>query len=243
VSERDGIGLVRLSDPERRNALSVALSDDLADAVEQVLVWDVGAIVLTAEPPVFCAGGSLDGLLDGQPPLRDRYRGFLALANAPVPSVAAVAGAAVGAGVNLALACDVIVTAPRAQFDCRFLDVGIHPGGGHLWRLGRRVGSQGVAALVLFGETLHGDEAVRAGLAWKCVDEPELESVAIDLARRVVTRPRALVRRTVASMRSSDVILDPSSAFELELEAQEWSMDQPDFKDRVRELRQSIGGR
>lgn len=235
-----GVGVVRLSDPERRNALSSALSDDLAAAVAQVLEWGVGAIVLMADPPAFCAGGSLEELLATHPPLRDRYSGFLALADAPVPSIAAVGGPAIGAGVNLALACDVILTTPRALFDFRFLDVGIHPGGGHLWRLGRRVGNQGVAALVLFGETLDGCEAVRAGLAWKCVDESDLESVVLDLARRAARRPRALVERTVASMRASELILDPISAFDLELGAQRWSMDQPDFQDRIRDIQQSL---
>ena len=243
ATEERGVGIVRLSDPERRNALSRALSDDLAAAVDQVLGWGVGAIVLMADPPVFCAGGSLDGLLAGQAPLRDLYKGFLALADTPVPSIAAVGGAVIGAGVNLALACDVIVTTPRAQFDFRFLDVGIHPGGGHLWRLGRRVGNQGVAALVLFGETLDGREAVQAGLAWRCVDESDLESVVVDLAQRAAKRPRALVERTVASMRASELILDPNSAFDLELVAQQWSMDQPDFKEKIRKIQRSLGER
>ena len=240
ATEQHGVGIVRLSDPERRNALSSALSDDLAAAVAQALQWGVGAIVLVADPPAFCAGGSLEELLDEQPPLRDRYRGFLALADAPVPSIAAVGGPAIGAGVNLALACDVILTTPRAQFDFRFLDVGIHPGGGHLWRLGRRVGSQGAAALVLFGEALDGRQAARAGLAWRCVDESDLEPVALDLAQRAASRPRALVQRTVASMRAAELILDPKSAFDSELGAQQWSMDQPDFKDRIRGIQQSL---
>ena len=128
VAVDDGVGALRLSDPDHRNALSAQLSDDLAGAVEAALAEGVGAIVLTAEPPVFCAGGSLAGLLSRDVPLSDLYRGFLALANAPVPTIAAVGGPAIGAGVNLPLACDVVVTSPRARFDPRFLDVGIHPG-------------------------------------------------------------------------------------------------------------------
>ena len=99
--------------------------------------------MLTAEPPVFCAGGSLDALLSRDVPLAACYAGFLALADAPVPTIAAVASPAIGAGVNLPLACDVILAAPGARFDPRWLDVGIHPGGGHLWRLAQRIGAAG----------------------------------------------------------------------------------------------------
>ena len=113
-SVQDGVGSIRLTDPERRNALSAELSDGLAVAVDAVLADDAGAIVLTADPPVFCAGGSLDGLLSRAVPLEDTYRGFLALANAPVPTIAAVGGPAIGAGVNLPLACDIIVTSERS---------------------------------------------------------------------------------------------------------------------------------
>jgi enoyl-CoA hydratase len=241
VAVRRGVGIVRLCDPDRRNALSTAMSEDLAVGVQRVLEEGVGAIALVADPPAFCAGGSLDELLADRPPLRDRYRGFLALAEAPVPRVAAVAGAAVGAGVNLALACDVILTAPRARFDLRFLDLGIHPGGGHLWRLRQRVGNQGVAAMVLFGETLDGHQAVNAGLAWRCVEASDLESTAVDLAQRAASRPGELVQRTLATMRSSDGVLDPTTAFELELEAQLWSMEQPEFVERVQRIKQSLG--
>ncbi len=242
-SVEDGVGWIRLSDPEHRNALSAELSDALAAAVEAVLAEDAGAIVLTAEPPVFCAGGSLDGLLARDVPLGHLYRGFLALATAPVPTIAAVGGPAIGAGVNLPLACDVIITSDRARFDPRFLDVGIHPGGGHLWRLQRRIGSQGAAAMVLCGDVLNGQDAVTAGLAWRCVDEADLESTAKGLACRAAGRSRPLVARAKATLRASESLLEVDEAMALELDAQEWSMDQPGFEDRVRAIRDSIRGR
>ena len=84
----------------------------LAAAVARALDEDAGAIVLAAEPPVFCAGGSLDDLLTPRAPLPESYVGMLALANAPVVTIAAVGGAAIGAGVNLPLACDVVIASP-----------------------------------------------------------------------------------------------------------------------------------
>jgi enoyl-CoA hydratase len=242
-SVEDGVGLIRLSDPEHRNALSAELSDALAAAVEAVLADDAGAIVLTADPPVFCAGGSLDGLLSRDVPLTDTYRGFLALANAPVPTIAAVGGPAIGAGVNLPLACDIIITSEPARFDPRFLDVGIHPGGGHLWRLQRRIGSQGAAALVLCGDVLNGREAVTSGLAWRCVEEADLEATARKLASRAAGRSRPLMARTKATLRASESTLEVDEAMALELEAQAWSMDQPGFDDRVRAIQASIRAR
>jgi enoyl-CoA hydratase len=232
----DAIGLLTLADPDHRNALSLEMTRDLATAVAHVLDLGVGAVVLTAEPPVFCAGGSLDELLTPRAPLAEMYVGFRALANAPVVTIAAVGGAAIGAGVNLPLACDVILASTEARFDPRFLDIGIHPGGGHLWRLEQRVGRQAAAALSLCGEMLSGDEAERKGLAWRCVRADELLDTALGLARRVVSRPRAVVERAKATLDASLAVDNSADALALELDAQQWSMEQPEFHERVRAM-------
>ena len=239
----DGVGQVRLDDPGHRNALSKPLSDQLASAVAQVIADGAAAIVLTAEPPVFCAGGSLESLLSREVPLRDTYAGHRALIEAPVPTIAAVAGAAVGAGVNLPLACDVVIAAESASFDPRFLDVGIHPGGGHLWRLVQRVGVQGAAAMVLLGDTLTGAEAQQHGLAWRCVPDGDLEAVATRLGRRAAQRAAPLVRRTKQTLRATVSVGSFDEAFALELEAQEWAVEQPEFADAVRRVQSSLAAR
>ena len=160
-----------------------------------------------------------------------------------MPTLAVVGGPAIGAGVNLPLACDVVLTSPEAVFDPRFLDVGIHPGGGHLWRLERRIGTQGAAALVLFGDSLDGEQAVRAGLAWRCVDAERLQADAMAMARRVVRRSAPLVRRTKATLVAGAGIADPYEAFALELAAQEWSVEQPEFEASLRRIRQRLAER
>lgn len=236
------VGRVHLNDPRHRNALSKRLSDELAAAVTDLIATGAAALVLTAEPPVFCAGGSLEGLLKRDVPLRDTYAGHQALMHAPVPTIAAVAGAAVGAGVNLPLACDVIIAAESARFDPRFLDVGIHPGGAHLWRLVQRVGVQGAAALVLFGDVLTGPEAQAHGLAWRCVPDANLEDVALRLARHAAQRSAPLVRRTKQTLRATLPVTSFDEAFALELEAQEWSVNQPEFADTVRRVLATIAG-
>jgi enoyl-CoA hydratase len=239
----DGVGVIRLNDPAHRNALSPELSNDLARAVDAVLGENAGAIVLTAEGPVFCAGGSLDALLARDVPLAASYAGFTALSAAPIPTIAAVATPVIGAGVNLPLACDVILTSPSARFDPRWLDVGIHPGGGHLWRLSERIGSQGAAALVLCGDILDGEEAAAKGLAWRCVPAEELLPLAMKFGARAAGRSRQLVIRTKATLQHTPQLDTASHAMALELEAQEWSMDQPGFADRVREIQASLAAR
>ena len=239
----DGIGKITLADPAHRNALSKELSDALAGAVSRTVADGACVLVLDAEPPVFCAGGSLDGLLNPKHGLEEMYAGLLALAEAPIPTIAAVCGPAVGAGVNLPLACDVVLAGQSARFDPRFLDIGIHPGGGHLWRLTRRIGYQGAAALVLCGDVLTGAEAAAHGLAWRCVPDAELPEAAARLARRVAGRSPELVRRTKRTLRESAGLRDAAQAVAIELEAQQWSVQQPDFRERVRAIRDEIAAR
>jgi enoyl-CoA hydratase len=227
VSMDDGVALLRLADPRHRNALSKRLSDNLAAAVDSAMARDARAIVLTAEPPVFCAGGSLDDLLDRPYPLSELYAGMSRLTEAPVPTIAAVGGPAVGAGVNLPLACDIVIASTSARFDPRFLDVGI----------------QGAAALVLCGDSLSGAEAAQHGLAWRCVEDADLEATARLLARRAADRPAPLVRRTKESLRRTARLSDPAEAIDLELRAQQWSVEQPEFVEAVRRIRHEIAER
>jgi enoyl-CoA hydratase len=232
-----GVGVVTLADPDRRNALSPALVADLAAAVEAVVGSGAGAMVLTAEPPVFCAGGSLDELLAPTVPLEDTYAGLRALDAVPIVTVAAVGGPAIGAGVNLPLACDVIVASPDARFDPRWLDVGIHPGGGHLWRLEQRVGRQAASALVLCGESLDGQSAARTGLAWRCVPAADLLPTALGMARKAASRDRELTLRAKATLDALPSQQGLPAATGLELATQRWSMTRPTFHARVSALR------
>ncbi|CAO5239291.1 enoyl-CoA hydratase-related protein [Frankia sp. AgKG'84/4] len=238
AAHRDGVALLTLTDPAHRNALSYEMSTAIAAAVASATAAGAGAIVLAADPPVFCAGGNLDDLISPRVPLAATYAGMFA--HAPVPTIAAVGGAAVGAGVNLPLACDVILASPSASFDPRFLDVGIHPGGGHFWRLAGRVGAQGAAALGLFGDRLTGEEAAGVGLAWRCVPDEELLERAFALARRAAGRQGDLVARAKQTLRASLAITSEDDAVALELTAQQWSVDRPGFADHVREIRDRL---
>jgi enoyl-CoA hydratase len=244
VDVRDRVGILTLDDPARRNSLSLELCEELAEAVERLeRDVDCGAIVVTGAGPAFCAGADLSQLgasrRDG---LLRIYEGFLRVARSTLPTVAAVNGPAVGAGMNLALACDLRVAGASARFDTRFMDLGIHPGGGHTWMFDRIAGAQTTNAAVLFGQTLDGAEAARVGLAWRCVDDGSLLETAVGIAARPANSPPELVRRIKRTIREMPVIESHEAAVERELTDQLWSMDQPEFAARLASLQGRIRG-
>jgi enoyl-CoA hydratase len=126
----DGVAVVTLNDPDKRNALNLDMVEEVTAALDAIEADEgVGAVVVTGEPPAFCAGADLSHLGASQREgLLRIYEGFLRFGRCPLPTIAAVNGAAVGAGMNLALVCDVRVAAERARFDTRFLQLGLHPG-------------------------------------------------------------------------------------------------------------------
>ena len=222
------VAVLTLSEPGRRNALSLELSGQLADAVAECdQDGSVHAIVITGAPPAFCAGadrGALAaaGRAASEAQLRGIYAGFLAVADAALPTIAAVNGPAVGAGLNLALACDVRLAGPGAVFDARFLQLGIHPGGGMTWLAQRAVGWQTAAAMALFGEPLDAADAVRTGLAHRLIEtdgDPRsreaheaVVTAAVDLARRSAAAPRDLVIATKAALRATSTMPNHTEA-------------------------------
>lgn len=244
-----GVATVTLADPGRRNALTLPMVTEIVDLFDELEADPaVGAVVVTGESPAFCAGADLSHLsssADRSPEtgLRSIYEGFLRIGRSPLPTIAAVNGAAVGAGMNLALVCDVRLAGTRARFDTRFLQLGLHPGGGHTWMFRRIAGPQTVAATVLFGEVLDGAEAERVGLVWRCVADDELLAEAHAMAERAAAAPRELVARTKATIAEMAGVADHEAAITRELVPQVWSLEQPAFKERVAALQAKITSR
>lgn len=234
-----GVAVVTLDDPDRRNALSGPMVDEIVAAFDTLEADEsVGAVVVTGAPPAFCAGADLSSLGKAdRPGLNSIYDGFLRVARSTLPTIAAVNGAAVGAGVNLALVCDIRLAGRAARFDTRFLKLGLHPGGGHTWMMHRLVGPQAAAAMVLFGEALDGEAAASHGLAWRCVDDDALIDEARAIAGRAAAAPRELMKRAKRTLARMATIDDHDEAVAVELEVQVWSMKQPDFADRMKQPR------
>ena len=244
LSERhDAVAVVTLNDPDKRNAVNLEMNGELIELFDELEASDeVGAVVITGTAPAFCAGADLDDLLASGTPdtMREIYGGFLRVADSSLPTIAAVNGAAVGAGMNMALACDLIVAGRSAAFDSRFLQIGIHPGGGHTWRLRRITNHQTAMALVIFGQTLTGEQAAAQGLAWAVVDDDELLAQATEMASRAASFPRELSRRTKATIVGLDRIFESEDAVDLEIEPQVWSMGEPQFQALVAKLQSRI---
>ena len=239
LARRDRVAVLTLDDPDRRNALTPALVQEIVAVVDGFEDDEgVGALVVTGAPPAFCSGadvGALGAMSAGgqeRDSLPSIYEGFLRLHRCTLPTVAAVNGPAVGAGLNLALVCDVRVASPAARFDCRFARIGLHPGGGHTRLLTEAVGPQAAAAMVLAGESPDGERAAAIGLAWTCVDAADLLDEAIRIAGRAADLPRELARRVKASLRETPRQASLDDAVALELERQRWSIEQGFFAEQ-----------
>ena len=242
----DRVATITLNDPGRRNIVSAALNTAVSEGMDELESRDdVGAIVVTGAPPAFCAGADLDDLAacDTEEKLRTIYSGFLRLADSPLPTIAAVNGAAVGAGLNLALACDVILAGESAKFDTRFLQIGLHPGGGNTWRLRRITDLQTTMALVLFGEVVDGARAAEIGLAWKCVPDAELLRVAQTMAAKAAAGPTAVVRSMKATILANDEITNSEDAVSAELGPQLASLSGDAFVELLAKLRAQIASK
>ena len=238
VETVDRVAIVTLSDPTRRNAMTATMVQEIVETFDRLEASDdVGAVVVTGEAPAFCSGADLSDLGDlAGSDSRERqgivsiYEGFLRVLRSSLPVVAAVNGPAVGAGMNLALACDVRLTGASGRFDARFVRIGLHPGGGHTWMLDRIVGPQAAAAIVVFGEVVDGPRAVEIGLAWSSHPDDELHAAALRLAARAAGVPKPLSARAKQTLREVPWQPDFESALATEVEHQTWSLGQGWFR-------------
>ncbi len=226
--ERHGATLaIRLDRPERRNAFDLDMRRELAEAVYAARDdHDVRAVVLTGNGGVFCAGGDLKSLTEStRPVFEDRARirrlhpWFRELVNLEKPVIAAVDGAAFGAGFNLALACDFILGTPRTRFCAAFGRIGLVPDLGGLFLLPRIVGLQRAKDLVLSAREVDADEALRMGILMEVVEPEALFDRALALAARYHDAPTDALG-IAKNLLNRSFNLDQDTLAELEAAAQ-----------------------
>jgi len=242
LERSEGVATLTLNNPAERNTMTAELVSDIKQAMDEIEAdQTIGAIIVTGAAPAFCAGANLGNLAEADGESLSRiYEGFLRIARTPLPTIAAVNGAAVGAGMNLALCCDVRIAAHRAKFDTRFLQIGLHPGGGHTWMFRNIAGPQSTMAAVVFGEILDGHEAQRVGLVYKCVPDDELMPTARVMAVRAASAPRELVIITKRTIQQMANVATHDEAVAKELEPQVWTTRQPWFAERLAALQNRI---
>ncbi len=235
LERQDGIAVLTMRAPANRNALTVEMAQAMIDACETIDSDPaIGAVIVTGEGSYFCAGGDRATLAaagnDPADPAIYRaigtiYGAFARVGALEPPTIAAIRGGAVGAGLNLALATDLRVVAQDAKLLSGFLPIGLHPGGGHSHLLSRAVGRETANALQLFGAVISGEQAVTLGLAWTAVPAAEVDATARSLAATPAKDPD-LARRTARSMRTiaGPPAMTWPAALDLERASQMWSM-------------------
>lgn len=196
----EGVVLLRLNRPHVRNALNLALRRLLAARFEEITGDPtVRAVVLTGDDKAFCAGADLAEYADATPLdiiARDMGRLWGAIADCPVPIVAAVRGHAIGGGCELAMHADIVVAGRSAHFAQPEVQIGITPGGGATQRLTRVAGKFVAMRMMLTGEAIDAEEARAIGLASLLVDDAEVLDRALAIAGRIARLPPIAVRQT-----------------------------------------------
>jgi enoyl-CoA hydratase/carnithine racemase len=175
---RDGIATLALNRPEVRNALDDATRDSLVGALDRVAIdRSIRALVLTGNGKAFCAGGDIRGMkqraqapagevaFNGWARQQRTHKAVSSLHALPVPTIAAVNGAAAGLGADLAMCCDFVVASSAATFAWNYVLRGLVPDGGGMYFLPRRVGLVRAKELIFSGRTVQADEAIRLGIA------------------------------------------------------------------------------
>ena len=244
VDTRDAVRLLTLNRPEKLNALNPEIHEALAEAFAEIERDDaIRAVLLTGAGRGFCAGADLTQNLTspmdgGQRDLGasiDRHYNPLVrrMRALPKPIIAAVNGAAAGAGANLALAADIVVAGKSATFTQAFIRIGLIPDAGGTWFLPHLVGDARARGLAMLGETITAEQAAEFGLIWKCLDDATLMETALAMAADLAAKPtQALAAMkqafNAAAINSLDAQLD------LERDLQRRMGATPDFAEGVR---------
>lgn len=231
----NGVGWLTLRNPQRKNAITLTMAATMSEFCARLEEdASVGAAVIRGEGGYFCSGADTRDLaassenpasVESVARISALYQSFVRFGELPIPTIAFVEGGAVGAGLNLALAADLMVVTPETELQSGFLARGIHPGGGHFSLLGKAGGWSRAVAMGVLGQPLRGQEIVDAGLAFTCVKANEADGLLKKLTGPAALDP-VLTRR---AMNSAKLQLGPqalpwAASLEVERGAQMWSM-------------------
>ena len=239
-AEDGGVAVVTIDRPERRNALDSASAAAVKDAIEDAS-GRARVVILTGVDRAFCAGGDLDELQrwSSQAPetisstLYDTYQGMIrSIRSAAAIVIAAVNGAAVGAGMDLALACDLRVAARSARFGQVWVGLGVIPGTGGAYLTQALAGPGKAAELLLTGDIISADTALSAGLVNEVVEDAALMDAARAWAARILRHPRdGVVANKRAYVAATEAALEAALEHAARVQPARFTSDE--FKDAV----------
>lgn len=233
----DGVATLTFNRPDKLNSFTTEMHAELRTALETLQAdASVRCLLITGNGRGFCAGQDLaDDVARadiGGTVERDYNPLVLALTTLPMPVVCAVNGIAAGAGANIALACDIVLAARSAAFIQAFCKIGLVPDSGGTWTLPRVVGHARAMALTLLGDKISAEQAENWGMIWKCVDDADLMSEALKLAKHLATQPTKGLAMTKQAIHAAGTnTLDQQLDLERDLQATAAASD--DFKEGV----------
>lgn len=223
---RDDVAVLTMNRPDVMNALNTQMRAEITHAVIEA-GKTARVLVITGEGRAFCAGQDLGDRanaadIDLERTLRDEYVPMLnAIFDCPIPTIAAVNGAAAGAGANLALAADVVIATQSAVFLQAFTRIGLIPDAAGTYWLPRQIGSAKAMGAALFAEPIKAQQAVDWGMIWEAVDDDEFADHWQGRASKLAKGPTAAYARVKQAIRSSyDNTLEEQLALEAKLQGE-----------------------
>ena len=248
------IARLTINRPDRRNALHDDATDEMGQAIDDVAADDdIRVLVLTGAGDAFCAGGDLNALQGGSDPgmwvsentddirrsFRLAQRMILGIQRMEKPVIAMINGVAVGAGFDLACACDIRIASEKARFMVAYVRIGLFPGFGGTWLYPRALGSMGKAAELMFtGDFMEADEGYRLGFLNRLVNEDDLESTTMEMARKIAAGPPIAIRLSKL-MLYKGLEFDLETALKMAAAAETITLTSYDHGEGTRAIRES----
>lgn len=244
--KEDGVATVTLNRPDSLNALGGTMREDIIDAIQDVKAdKGIGALVITGAGRAFCAGGNVKDMerMSLEVELVERrefvrnvaHRIITEIRGLEKPVIACVNGHAIGAGCNIALACDMRVASEKAKFGVTFINVGLVSDYGGLYFLPRLVGLSKALELYFTGDVIDAKEAERIGMINKAVPLEELEKTTYELAGRLAKKAPAAMAM-IKELLYKGLNMDLATELDLEATAQSICLKTEDHREGVRAL-------
>lgn len=240
------IARIWFNDPDSLNAMSLAMAEEFRTLVNKLASRpdSFHAVILSGKGKAFSAGGDLQmleaktllSLEENRSKMIEFYNSFLTIRNLKVPLIAAINGAAIGAGLCLASACDIRICVDSARLGFTFVKLGLHPGMGGTFFLPQVVGVSRARELLLTGRVIDAVEALRIGLVSETVSAEKIQERALQIAHEIAANGPQSVAQVLETLRYDNGAL--SDALQREAQCQALNYTSEQFKEGIRAVRE-----